>query len=99
MSMPESELFVAFEQNLSQWLARAVEPPSESPPQRTQPAFSRMFEERLKRLQTYLDQAEHDAEQALALLTAEITALRQWLDALSAARARLVERTVRAAVN
>lgn len=99
MSIPELELFVAFEQNLSQWLARAVEPPTEPPLAQAEPAPLRLFEERLKRLQSYLDKAEHDAEKALVPLTTDIQALGQWLDALSVARGKLVERTVRAAVN
>jgi hypothetical protein len=52
-----------------------------------------MFHERLKRLQGYLDRAERDAEQALAPLTTEIQAQRQWHEALNMARAKLVERT------
>lgn len=87
--------FADFERNLSQWLARAMEPPDELAPRKTEPVLLRMFEERLKRLQTYLDKAERDAEQALQPLTSDIQALRQWLDGLSMARAKLVERTVR----
>lgn len=98
MSMQEMEPFALFEQNLKQWLARAVEPPSEPPLSRTEPALLRLFEERLNRLQTYLETAEHDAEQALVPLTAEIQSLGQWLDALSMARGKLVERTVRSTV-
>ena len=89
-----TEPFAVFEQNLVEWLARAVEPPAEPVPRPTEPALLRMFEERLKRLQTYLDKAERDAEQALTPLTNDSQTLRQWLDALSMARARLVERTV-----
>ncbi len=95
MSTPGMEPFAAFERNLKEWLARAVEPPSQPAPRPTEPILLRMFEERLKRLQTYLDKAERDAEQALHPLTSDIQALRQWLDALSMARAKLVERTVR----
>jgi hypothetical protein len=93
--MQWTEPFAVFEQKLSQWLAHAVEVPSEPPPHWTEPEFLRMFEERLKRLQSYLDKTERDAEQALASLTTDIQELRQWLDALSAARANLVERTIR----
>jgi hypothetical protein len=90
-----SETFAAFERNLNEWLARAVEVPSEpAPPSVPMPA--QLFEERLQRLQAYLDRAERNAEQALAPLTSEIQALRQWLEALNMARAKLVERTVRA---
>ncbi|HTU16642.1 MAG TPA: hypothetical protein VMG10_01155 [Gemmataceae bacterium] len=89
------ETFAAFERNLSEWLARAVEPSADPSPRKTELVLLRMFEERLKRLQTYLDKAERDAEQALAPLTNDIQVLRQWLDALSMARAQLVERTVR----
>jgi hypothetical protein len=95
MSSQWTEPFAIFEQKLSEWLAHAVEPPSQPPPRQTEPAFLRMFEERLKRLQTYLDKADRDAEQALSPLTTDIQELRQWLDALSTARANLVERTVR----
>jgi len=95
MSTEGIEAFAAFERNLNEWLARAVEPPAEPAPRKTEPVLLRMFEERLKRLQTYLDKAERDAEQALAPLTSDIQVLRQWLDALSMARAKLVERTVR----
>ena len=95
MSMQWTEPFAVFEQNLNQWLAHAVELPSEPAPQRTEPALLHMFEDRLKRLQSYLDKAERDAAQALVPLTTDIQELRQWLDALSTARANLVERTVR----
>jgi hypothetical protein len=97
MSTEGIEAFTAFERNLNQWLSRAVEPPAELESRKTEPVLLRMFEERLKRLQTYLDKAERDAEQALLPLTSDIQLLRQWLDALSAARAKLVERTVRSA--
>jgi hypothetical protein len=89
-----TEMFAVFERNLDQWLAQTVELESGPPPQRAEPMSLRMFEERLKRLQTYLDRAEDTAEQAMAPLTMEIQSLRQWLDALSMARAKLVERTV-----
>lgn len=89
------EAFAALERHLNEWLARAVEPPAEPAPRKTESLLLRMFEERLKRLQSYLDAAEGDAEQALAPLTSDIQVLRQWLDALSTARAKLVERTVR----
>jgi hypothetical protein len=90
-----TQAFVAFERNLSEWLARAVEPAAEPAPRPIEPVFLHLFEERLKRLQTYVDKAEHGAEQALKPLTSDIQALRQWLDALSQVRAKLVERTVR----
>ncbi|HEY7428947.1 MAG TPA: hypothetical protein VH682_32250 [Gemmataceae bacterium] len=89
-----TEMFAVFERNLDQWLTQTVESPSEPPTQREDPVPLRMFEERLKHLQTYLDRAEVNAEQAMAPLTTEIQALRQWLDALNMARAKLVERTV-----
>ncbi len=95
MSIQWTEPFAVFEQKLNQWLAHAVELPAEPPPRQIEPEFMRLFEERLKRLQTYLDNTERDAEQALVTLTTDIQELRQWLDALSAARANLVERTVR----
>ena len=88
------EPFADFEQSLNEWLARAVEPPSEPTPQPTEPVLLRMVEDRLKRLQTYLDEAERDAAQALTPLTGDIQTLRQWLETLSTARARLLERTV-----
>lgn len=95
MSKDGIEPFVAFEQSLKEWLARAVELPSEPASRPTEPVLFRIIDERLKRLQEYLDKAERDAEQALTPPTNDIQTLRQWLDALSKARARLVERTVR----
>lgn len=89
------EPFAAFERNLNEWLTVAVEPLAEPPPRPTEPILLRLFEERLKRLQSHLDKAERDAEFALGPLTDDIQTLRQWLDALGAARAKLVERTVR----
>jgi hypothetical protein len=91
------EWFEACEHNLDHWLARVAESPAESPPAREEPIALQMFHERLKRLQGYLDQAERDAAQALAPMTTEIQAQRQWLEALNMARAKLVERTARAA--
>jgi hypothetical protein len=95
MSAEWTELFAAFEQSLNEWLARAGEQASAPPPPSTGPVVLHQFEERLKRLQAYLDKAEHDAEHALAPLTADIQALQQWLDALKTVRARLPELTVR----
>ena len=95
MSTEGTEPFAVFEHNLNQWLAGTSAPPSEPAPRQTEPILLRMFEERMKRLQSYLDKAERDAEQALKPLTSEIQTLRQWLDALSMARAKQVERTVR----
>jgi len=89
-----TEMFAVFEGNLDQWLPQAVELESGPTPQCAEPTQLRRFEERLKRLQTYLDRAEDDAEQAMAPLTTEIQALRQWLDELNMARAKLMERTV-----
>jgi cob(I)alamin adenosyltransferase len=93
MSTEWTQLFTDFEQTLNQWLARTTEPPPlpDSPP--AEPAILRLFEERLMRLQTYLDKTEHDAEQALAPLTIEIQALQQWLDALHTARNKRREST------
>lgn len=88
------ELFAAFERNLDRWLAQTVELEPEPDPRHAEPIPLRTFEERLKRLQTYLDWAEENAEQALAPLTTEIQSLRQWLEELNVARAQLVERTV-----
>lgn len=90
MSAEWTELFAVFEQSLNEWLARAVEPPSTPGPLPTEPAVLRQFEERLARLQTYLDKAEHDAEQALAPLTTDIEVLQQWLDALKTVQAKQV---------
>lgn len=95
MSMDWTELFADFEQNLTQWLRRAVEPPCEQPPQQTEPAILRLFEERLQRLQTFLDTAERDGEQAFQPLTIDIQAIHQWLDALNTARVKLLEYTPR----
>jgi cytochrome c peroxidase len=89
MSTEWTELFAAFEQSLNEWLARAVEPPSAPAPRPAEPAVLGLLEERLKRLQTHLDKAEHDAEQAVAPLTNDIEALQQWRNALNAARAKL----------
>jgi hypothetical protein len=91
MSAEWTELFAVFEQSLNEWLARAVEPPSAPPPHPTEPGVLHQFEERLKRLQAYLDKAEQDAEQALAPLTTDIQALQQWLGALKMVQSRLVE--------
>jgi hypothetical protein len=93
MSQEWTELFDAFEQSLNEWLSRAVEPPSVPAPHQTEPAVLHQFEERLQRLQTYLDTAEHDAEQALAPLTSDIQSFQQWQQAMKTARARLVERS------
>jgi hypothetical protein len=87
------EWFAACERDLEHWLARVAECSAEPPPAREEPIALQMFHERLKRLQGYLDQAERDAEQALAPLTTEIQAQRQWLETLNMARAKLVERT------
>jgi len=86
-------MLTAFESDLGQWLAHAVEsaPEPETPPASAMP--SEIFEQRLERLQAYLYQAEQNAEQALAPLTGEIEALEQWLQALNTARGKLVERT------
>lgn len=89
MSEEWTELFAVFEQSLNEWLARAEELPSAPPPRPTEPVVLHQFEERLKRLQSYLDNAERDAEQALAPLTRDIQALQQWLDALKTMRAKL----------
>jgi hypothetical protein len=88
MSTEWIELFSDFEQSLNEWLARAVEPPSVPAPHPAEPAILHLFEERLKRLQMYLDKAEHDAEQAVAPLTSDIEALQQWLNALNTARTK-----------
>jgi len=88
MSTEWSELFAAFEHSLQDWLARAVEPPSLPNSRPSEPAVLGEFEERLKRLQTYLDRAEHDAEQAIVPLTMDVQALQQWLDRLSALMAQ-----------
>jgi hypothetical protein len=90
MSAEWTELFAAFEQSLNEWLARAEEPSSAPPPPSIEPVVLRQFEDRLKRLQAYLDKAEHDAEQDLAPLTTDIQALQQWLDALKTVRANQV---------
>jgi hypothetical protein len=92
-----TETFAAFEGKLAGWLTRAGEPEHEAGPPRSEPDIALSFEERLNRLQTYLDEAEAKAEQALAPLTTEIQSLRQWLDALNMARGKMVERTAGAA--
>lgn len=92
MAVEWTELFADFEQNLSEWLNRAVEPASEPTPRPAEPVIPRLFEERLKRLQAYLDKAEQDGEQALDPLTSDIQAIRQWLDEMGTARAKLAER-------
>lgn len=95
MSVEWPELFADFEQKLSQWLTRAIEPPSEPSPRPAEPVVPRLFEERLKRLQAYLDKAERDGEQALDPLTFDIQAIRQWLDELGTVRAKMAECTMR----
>ncbi|HEY7330116.1 MAG TPA: hypothetical protein VH592_20940 [Gemmataceae bacterium] len=92
MTKEWTELFAVFEQSLTEWLARAAEPPSEPTPCQTEAAVLNQFGERLKRLQSYLDKAEHDAEHALMPLTTDIQALAQWLEKLSAVRTKLAER-------
>jgi sugar-specific transcriptional regulator TrmB len=91
------ELFELMEHQLNEWLARAVEPPAVPPPQPADSAAARMFEERLKRLQSYLDRAEREAEQASALLENEIHSTRSWLEAFKEAREKLSECTTRQA--
>jgi len=93
MSTEWTELFALFEQSLHDWLVRIPEPPLVPAPRPSEPAVLRLFEERLERLQTYLDQAEQEAEQVSASLTADIDALQQWLDALGAVRTKRVECT------
>jgi hypothetical protein len=83
-----TEMFAGFERNLDQWLARLAELEPEPAPPDAESIALQGFEERLKRLQTYLDRAEANAEQALAPLTTEIQSLRQWLETLNAARPR-----------
>jgi 16S rRNA U1498 N3-methylase RsmE len=92
MSTEWTELFAVFEQSLNQWLARAEEPPPASTQRQIEPAVLRKLEQRLERLQTYLDKAERDAEQALVPLTKDIEALQQWLDTLTAFRAKVTQR-------
>jgi hypothetical protein len=99
MSRQWTELFADFEKRLNEWLARAVEPPSLFLPRPAEPAVLRLFAERLERLQSYLDKAEHDAEQALQPLTADIQALQQWLDALKTLRTSLDQRGVRSSAD
>ena len=88
-----AERFAAFEHNLGQWLDRAGESSPEPAVQTVSPMPAQLFEQRLERLQIYLDQAEQNAEQALAPLTDEIEAFKQWLLALNSTRGNLVERT------
>ena len=91
----DRQSYAAFEQNLRAWLNRAVEPPPEPTERPSEPILLRMFEERLKRLQDYLDQSESQAEQALAPLDDDMNVLRQWLDKLNATRAKVIECTAR----
>jgi hypothetical protein len=86
-----TEMFAGFERNLDQWLARLVELGPEPAPEHAEPIALQGFEERLNRLQTYLDRAEANAEQALAPLTTEIQSMRQWLETLNVARSRFGE--------
>lgn len=88
-----TDVLASLEQTLNHWLAHAIEPPLTPAPQAPSPLPMQSFEERLQRLQTFLDRAEQNAESALAPLTTEIDAMRQWLQTLSAARGKLVERT------
>ena len=89
-----SEVFATLEHSLDRWLACAVEMPPQ--PDLPAPLPLRTFEERLERLQVYLDTAEQNAEQALAPHSTEIETLNQWLRTLNAARGNLAERTARA---
>ncbi len=93
MTSEAVELFDLMEARLNDWLARAVEPPIAPPPEWTDPAAIKTFEERLQRLQSYLDRAEREAEQAFALLENEIHTTRSWLEAFGNARNQLSECT------
>lgn len=90
-----TELFADFERNLNEWLTRAGELPSQSPPPPTEPSVPRLFEERMERLQTHLDKAERIAQQAMIPLTTDIQAIHEWLDELTAARTKSTERTTK----
>jgi hypothetical protein len=92
-----ADVLASLENTLNHWLARSVEPPPEPAPPPTAATPLRLFEERLDRLQASLDRAERNSEQALAPITAEIEALRQWLGTLSTVRANLEEHTALAA--
>ncbi len=91
MTSEAVELFDLMEHHLNDWLARAVEPPIVPPPEWTDPAAIKTFEERLLRLQGYLDRAEREAEQAFAMLESEIHTTRSWLEAFGNARNQLNE--------
>ena len=93
MSTMGTEAFADFERNLRQWLARSEQLLVEPAPLPTEPVLLGLFEQQQKSLQSYLDQAERDVEQALSPLTAEIQALQQWLDELNKARSKLAECT------
>lgn len=88
-----AEVLASLEQTLNHWLSHAVEPPPTPPPHPPSPLPLQSFEERLHRLQAFLDHAEQQAEEAILPLTAEIESVRQWLQSLIAARGNLVERT------
>jgi hypothetical protein len=86
------EVLATLEHTLDHWLARAVEAAAvEAVPPADLARPLHTFQERLSRLQAYLDQAEGDADRACAPLTAEIEALGQWQEALNAARRHLAE--------
>ena len=88
-----AEKLATIENELRPWIERAGEPHVEPDAAVASALPSEVFAERLERLQAYLDQAERNAEAALAPLTAEIEAFEQWLGTLNAARGKLVERT------
>jgi hypothetical protein len=73
---------------LARWLAQAVEPEPSPPPPAVPPL---RLEEQLRRLQTFLDQAETSAASVSTLLAAEAGAMEQWLGNLAAARQKLAE--------
>jgi hypothetical protein len=93
---PQSpESFAQLERNLQAWLERATLPSSQPQSRPTEPILLRMFEERLKRLQAYVEEAESRAEHVLAPLGDEIAALGAWGEKLHRTRAKVVECTVR----
>jgi hypothetical protein len=90
----QAEVLATLERTLEHWLARAVEPAAieaVTPADLARPLQT--FEERLARLQAFLDQAGGDADRACAPLTAELEAMQHWFAALETARQHLAERT------
>jgi hypothetical protein len=88
-----AEVLSTLENILDRWLAHAVElAPAGHGAQIDLTRLMQSFEERLGRLQVYLDRAEDGVRSADAALAAEIEALGRWQEMLGAARRTLAGR-------